>query len=114
MSRTVSYEEVLDISQNGGAILIDVREVNEIEETGLIPKSLNIPMNQVLKELNAAEKDFLAKYNVEKPKNDTYIVITCRSGRRAEIIMNDLEKEGYKNCKYYAGSWLEWASKNGK
>lgn len=43
MDRIVSYDEILEISKNGGATIIDVREPDEIKETGLIPKSINIP-----------------------------------------------------------------------
>lgn len=39
----VSYEEIKDLPNHPAKILIDVREPNELQETGIIPTSINIP-----------------------------------------------------------------------
>lgn len=38
-----TYEEVKDLPNNPGKLLIDVRDPNELKETGQIPTSINIP-----------------------------------------------------------------------
>lgn len=44
---TVSFEEVKSLSGNTNCdtLIIDVREPNELKETGVIPRSINIPCN---------------------------------------------------------------------
>ena len=39
----VSYEELLELLEKEDILLIDVREPKEVEKTGLIPKSINVP-----------------------------------------------------------------------
>lgn len=43
----VGFEEVKSLSQstNCDALIIDVREPQELKETGVIPRSINIPCN---------------------------------------------------------------------
>jgi rhodanese-related sulfurtransferase len=39
----LTYQDLLDIKAKGGVILVDVREHNEIQETGKLPDSIHIP-----------------------------------------------------------------------
>jgi rhodanese-related sulfurtransferase len=41
--KDLSYEDVIELKQKNEIILIDVREPSEIEETGKLPGSVNIP-----------------------------------------------------------------------
>ena len=41
--KIASYEEVKDLPNHKEKLLIDVREPNELIETGIIPTSINIP-----------------------------------------------------------------------
>lgn len=39
----VTYEEIKNLPKKPEALLIDVREPNELIETGIVPTSINIP-----------------------------------------------------------------------
>lgn len=39
----VYYEEIKKLSQHPEILLIDVREPKELQETGVVPTSINIP-----------------------------------------------------------------------
>jgi rhodanese-related sulfurtransferase len=39
----LTYQDLLDVKAQGGVILVDVREHNEIQETGKLPDSIHIP-----------------------------------------------------------------------
>jgi 3-mercaptopyruvate sulfurtransferase SseA len=43
MTNIATYEEVKDLPNHPEKLLIDVREPNELQETGQIPTSINIP-----------------------------------------------------------------------
>lgn len=45
----VYYEEIKDLPNHPEILLIDVREFIEIETTGLIPTSINIPCKRCFK-----------------------------------------------------------------
>lgn len=111
----VTYEEVKQLPKYPKKLLIDVREPNELQETGQIPSSINIPLGQVAEELSANmdEGVFKAKYGRDKPDGNTEIIFHCKIGRRSQNAAELAKSLGYKNSKNYLGSWTEWAEKEG-
>ncbi|XP_037933631.1 rhodanese domain-containing protein CG4456-like [Teleopsis dalmanni] len=108
-----TYEEVKDIPNHPEKYLIDVRNRDEIANTGSIPGSINIPLPELQEALTGGDASFLETYGREKPAMDAVIIFTCQSGRRAAnatAIATDL---GYINSKSYPGSWLEWSQREG-
>ena len=81
---TVSLSEVMDILNKNRGILLDVRNNNEIEKTGLVKGSKHIPLPELEKHLS------------ELNKNDTYITF-CVSGKRSKTAAEILKKNGFKN-----------------
>lgn len=49
MVEIASYEEVKDLPNHPEKVLIDVREPEELKETGQIPTSINIPRKLLYK-----------------------------------------------------------------
>lgn len=43
LTKFATYEEIKELPSNPAKMLIDVREPKELEETGQIPTSINIP-----------------------------------------------------------------------
>jgi rhodanese-related sulfurtransferase len=39
--------------------------------------------------------EFKAKYGVDKPKLDAYIIMSCRTGRRSQMALDILAELGY-------------------
>lgn len=114
----VNFEEVKLLSggANSDALIIDVREPDELKETGVIPRSINIPCNflsvhvvsniicmkqyfivgqleHVLKDLD--NEAFKKKYAHAKPDQDSRIIFSCRSGRRSAEAATIAHKLGY-------------------
>ena len=65
-------------------ILIDIREMKEFKETGVLKDALLIPLSGFQKDFNKI------------PKNGN-IYVYCRSGMRAITGMTFAKREGYKN-----------------
>lgn len=78
---TVDVSQVLEL-QADGAVVLDVREVEEFEE-GHIIGAENVPLSA----LKTGERAGLNK-------EESYIVI-CRSGSRSKEASDILSKEGY-------------------
>ncbi|MCB9032340.1 MAG: rhodanese-like domain-containing protein [Chitinophagales bacterium] len=83
---SVNLKETL----NNGAIIIDVRSKSEFA-SGHVPKSINIPLDQL-------------QQNLKKLKKDAPIVVCCRSGNRSGMAKNILQKNGFTQV-YNGGSW---------
>lgn len=82
----VDYNELL----KNGAQIIDVRTKQEYA-SGHIPKSINIPLNELSANLNKVKKD--------KP-----IITCCASGMRSSSARGVLKSKGYQEV-YNGGGW---------
>jgi rhodanese-related sulfurtransferase len=81
--KKLTPEELKDaLEQKGKVFLLDVREPNELEETGTIDGYVNIPLGQLEQRLK------------EVPK-DKVIITMCMRGNRAGRAAAILEKAGY-------------------
>ncbi|XP_035784516.1 rhodanese domain-containing protein CG4456-like isoform X1 [Anopheles albimanus] len=105
--------EVEDLPNHPEVLLIDVREPAELEATGRIPTSINIPLKTVQHELGLGAEAFEAKYGRKKPTLDDPLIFSCRSGVRAGQAALQADQLGYRNVKNYVGSWLEYGPKHG-
>ncbi|CAL7940733.1 unnamed protein product [Xylocopa violacea] len=110
-SLNVDYNELLKAQNDSSVLIIDVREKEEIDETGKLPGSIHIPMGDVANTLlSLSDKDFKEKFNREKPLKDTKIILSCRSGKRSGMVQEEILKLGYENAYNYVGGWLDWES----
>lgn len=71
------------------AILIDVRELDETKD-GMAKGALFIPLSMM-----KDKKDEWEKIVATLPKDKT-IIVYCRSGRRSDIVGEELIKKGFK------------------
>jgi len=72
--------------QNGEAVIIDVREADEIK-SGMIKDAKWFPLSKV-------ENDKNWKEEFSKMAGDKKIFLHCRSGKRSEKVMNILKANG--------------------
>lgn len=114
----VTLDQFLD-SLDKKAHIVDVREPNEIVDTGMIPRAINIPckllittslltvsddlfqrivyfvVNQVSEALQLSPSDFRRRFLVEKPRKKDVVIFNCRSGKRSLDATNQAHKLGY-------------------
>ena len=84
------------VADEGGIILLDVREADEFSSEEAIPDSQNMPMGKVFVEAS--------KGNLPK---DRKIVTICRSGSRCEIVARELKEKGY-DIEHLEGGLNAW------
>ena len=89
-------EEIVDKP----AFLLDVREVSELEADGYIEGAVNIPVREVLNNLD------------KLPGLDESIVIYCASGHRGAFVMSALKLLGYTNVRNLGGGLGSWKKAN--
>lgn len=96
---TITPDEALKLSQNNKAIIIDVREVDEIMN-GKIKGAKEIPLSLMTSDKMRFEKE------LELLPKDKEIIVYCRSGRRSGIVGVKLKEKGY-NVKNLGG-FSDW------
>ncbi|CAH1718484.1 unnamed protein product [Chironomus riparius] len=111
--KIATYEEIKDLPNHPEKLLIDVREPQELESTGRIPTSINIPLAKVSDALKLDGKKFNEIYDREKPGLDDEIIFSCLLGGRAQKGATIAVGHGFRNVKNYRGSWTEYATKEG-
>ncbi len=80
--------------------LLDVREAAELEKDGYIEGSVNIPVREVLANLD------------KLPGLDEPIVVICASGHRGGMVMAALKLLGYTNIRNLNGGVNAWKKAN--
>jgi rhodanese-related sulfurtransferase len=95
-ARRVDAADIDALLAKGEVVVLDVRELSELEETGTVIGAIHIPLGQLESRLG------------ELPK-DKVILAACRVGRRASRAMALLEANGFKTAGYcglsdYSGS----------
>jgi rhodanese-related sulfurtransferase len=83
------------ISKPSNAILIDVREKDEVAQ-GAIPTAKNISVQVLDQALVLEEQQFKRYFGFTKPKKEDQIVFYCRSGKRSAAAASIAERLGYK------------------
>ncbi|XP_068156922.1 rhodanese domain-containing protein CG4456 [Drosophila tropicalis] len=109
----VDYAVVKELPNEPQKLLIDVREPDELKETGQIPSSVNIPLGIVSQELSTSNEAFKSKYGRDKPQPNTEIIFHCKIGKRSLKAAETAAALGFKNVKNYEGSWTDWAEREG-
>ena len=79
-----------------GAVIIDVREAREREQSGWIPGSLHIPLGQLTQRLPELI-----------PERDTELIFYCASGYRAQTALETAIELGYYYV-YNLGGLKDW------
>ena len=78
-------------------VVLDVRTPKEFAE-GHVPGAINISHDELEARLAELEAD-----------RDRDVVVYCRSGRRAGLALDMLEKAGFKRLYHLEGDYLGWA-----
>ena len=79
--------------------MIDVREGNEIKDTGSIEGALNIPRGLIEMKLVPGSDGLNA---------DTPIVVYCGGGSRASLAGSTLKEIGFSNVQNLEGGFRGW------
>lgn len=94
----VSVEDALALSQSG-ALLIDVREPDELQEMAYdVKEMVNIPLGELAYKLN------------EIPK-DKQVIVVCQKGGRSAQAFELLKEKGFVNVANMTGGMDAWNEK---
>ncbi len=115
--------DVLLISHEGGAQIVDARAANrftgEVDEPrpglrrGHIPNSLNVPWNSLVEAGRLKSPDALkAIFSQQGVDLAQPVVASCGSGVTAVVVILALTTLGVENVTLYDGSWGEWGSRD--
>jgi len=91
-----------------------VREPSELQQTGTIPGSINIPIKSRPDSFHITEEEFEDRFGFERPGQDVELVVFCKAGVRSRAAAELAKSQGWGNVIEYEGSWLDWEGNGGK
>lgn len=97
---TISAQELVQLVNNEGAVVVDVREKAEFD-SGHIVDAINIPYASMESRLDELEK------HKSKP-----IVLACKMGQHAGSAGTLLRKAGFEHVSRLRGGITEWRGQN--
>lgn len=99
----LSPEQVAAELDEGEAVLVDLREPQELQSTGIIPGAVHAPRGML--EFYA---DPSLPYHREEFQPDRRIILHCASGGRSALAAKTLQDMGYTNVAHLDGGMKAW------
>ena len=96
----ISPADAAKLVAEGKAVLVDVREPSEWYESGVAVPAVLLAKSDFDGDMADSWKKFLAQ------NGDKEIILYCRSGKRAGVVGEALEKSGHKVAN--AGGFKDW------
>jgi rhodanese-related sulfurtransferase len=94
-------------------ILIDTREPSELQATGTIPSSINIPVTSQPDAFFITNEEFEDRFGFERPTKDQEVIFYCKAGVRSRAAATLAKQAGWENVSEYPESWLGWVNHGG-
>ena len=75
----VTFDQLTAKLGDGSALLVDVRNPNELQEDGKIPGSFNVALPELTAAFQMGSTEFKEKYGFDLPnKENKNLILTCR------------------------------------
>ena len=99
--KTISPEQALDLINNNKCNLIDIRDAIELQKTGKIENSSNIPRG-LLEFWIHPDSEFFRNEKLDVNKE---LVLFCAAGGRSALAAKTLKNMGFKNVSHIDGGF---------
>ena len=106
--KTISVDEAYKLLEENNCNLIDIRDTKELDLTGTVENSINIPRGLI--EFQLDPNSALFQNGVINPNKE--IVLFCAAGGRSALATKTLKEMGYKKVCHIQGGFT--ALKNSK
>ena len=108
--KTIPVDEAHEMFQNENCNLIDIREINELENTGKVEGASHIPRGMLEVYLDPNSPVF---QNGQIDQNKEFILF-CAGGVRSALAVKSLKDMGYQKVSHIDGGFGSIASSNFK
>lgn len=92
----------------GTLILIDVRDVRELAQTGKADGAIHLPLMSFRMKADPSSSEVMPQLNIDIP-----VAIYCATGARSGMAARTMRKMGYKTV-HNLGGLSHWARAGGK
>ncbi|KAL1465734.1 hypothetical protein WDU94_005277 [Cyamophila willieti] len=104
----IQYEKLVQCIASKECLVVDARSYEEVDKTGGIPTSINVPLKDIETTFSLPNEQFESKFQIEKPSSTDLIVCYCYVGKRSIKACGKLIAMGYKHVMNYSSGWKNW------
>jgi rhodanese-related sulfurtransferase len=101
----LSVEQVASELTSGSALLVDIREAEELDATGTIPGALHAPRGML--EFYA---DPVSPYHRAEFDPSRRVILFCASSGRSALAVKSLQAIGYRDIGHLDGGIKAWSA----
>jgi rhodanese-related sulfurtransferase len=105
---SVSANEAIELAKRPDVVIVDIRDIREIEREGRIPGSFHAPRGML-----EFWVDPESPYHKPIFAEDKTFVVHCASGWRSLLATDTLREMGLKPVKNLAGGYSAWKAAGG-
>ena len=105
---TISVDDAKRHLESGNVLFIDVRETQEVQNTGGLPGNVHVPRGFL--EFIADPESPMHKTELSSGKR---LVLYCASGGRSALAAKTLQDMGVDNVCHMAGGYIAWVESGG-
>jgi rhodanese-related sulfurtransferase len=99
----LTVDQVAAELEAGDAVLVDLREAEELEASGKIPGSIHVPRGML--EFRA---DPTSSYHDAALDPDRRVIVHCAAGGRSALAAAALQDMGYQSVAHLDGGFTAW------
>ena len=103
----ITVQEAQDMITNGDALLVDVRDAPEVEQSGKAAGAVHVPRGMLEFRADPESPYYDPNFAKDKP-----IVLYCAAGGRAALSGQVLKEMGFEHV-YNMGGFSDWADSGG-
>ncbi len=103
----ISLEQAQELIAKGNALVVDVRDAPEVEQSGKVAGAVHVPRGML--EFRA---DPESPYHDQNFAKDKTVIVYCASGGRSALSGQALKELGYSEV-YNLGAFKDWAEAGG-
>uniref|UniRef100_A0A5K3F680 Rhodanese domain-containing protein n=1 Tax=Mesocestoides corti TaxID=53468 RepID=A0A5K3F680_MESCO len=109
----ITKKELSSLLNSSDILIIDVREPNEILETGIIPGAFNVPFSKIKESLSSNSTLFRERFGFNREDLiSKRFVFVCRSGVQSARSVEIAKELGFHNVQSLDGGYEGWISQN--
>src|SRR4051812_22380583 len=105
---TISPQKAIALHQRGDAILVDLRDIRELQREGRVPGAFHCPRGMLEFWI-----DPQSKYHKPVFASDKRFVFFCAAGQRSALATQTAQQMGLKPVAHIAGGFGAWKAARG-
>lgn len=105
---TVSVHDALDMAEESGVVLVDIRETVERQKNGMVPGAIHAPRGFLEFIVDPA-----GPMHNEIFVQDKRFLLFCATGGRSTLATRTMVDMGFKNTAHIAGGFAAWREAGG-